>query len=514
MQGKLFAFTAILIGLRILAGPAALVISPKTFPDGLYGSTYTDQKLKVTGGKAPYSFSVSAGSLPPGLSLSTDGVLSGTPTAAGTFSFTITVLDHSKSTVSGSQDYTLVIGRVPLTISASNVTMTYGGAMPALTVSYRGFVNGDNASGLTTQPTITTPANSSSPAGAYPITASGAADPNYTFAYTPGTLTIDPATLLVTASAETKEFGAPDLALTYTVSGLVNGDNTGIFTGILSRAPGENVGTYPISKGSLSAGANYKVSYTGNFLTITKAAQQITWTQNLLIGCSGTTQVDLTATAGSGLPVTYAVSDSNVATVSGNVLTLLHPGTAVVTASQAGDADHDPAPALTDTLFYQPASLISEHWNDALFFDNSSGEFVQWQWYKNGEAIPGAIDPYYSESPALNGQYSVVATNKAGQQIQSCTLTITAGAAIPGGIKVAPNPAMAGALVTVILNYPSAALQGATLQLVDINGRVRQQLTAVKPSMQVTMPAETGIYIVDLLLAGGQRASINVLVIN
>jgi hypothetical protein len=500
-------------------GPSAapaLDLSPKTFPDGLYGSAYKSQAVKVTGGKAPYTFSVSKGGLPPGMSLSNGGVLSGSPTAAGNFSFTITAKDNSKApgTLTGSQDYTLVIDQVPLTIAANNATMTYGSAVPALTVSYQGFVNGDNASSLATLPAATTTATSSSPPGVYSITVSGASDPNYKLAYSPGTLTISLAALVVTANAQTKEFGAPDPTFTYTVSGYLNGDNAGIFTGSLSRTPGENVGSYSITKGSLSAGAKYTIGFTGNFLTITTASQQITWAQNLLVGCNGTAQLHLTATASSGLPVTYSVSDANVATVSGNVLTLVQPGTAVITAAQGGNANYAPASALTDTLFYQPASLISQHFSDAIFFDNSSGDFVEWQWYKNGQAVPGATSPYYSESPSLNGQYFVIATNKAGRQIQSCTLTITGGAAIPGGIRVHPNPATAGSMVTVISNYPTAALQGAILQIVDITGKVRQQLTTVQPSMPVTLPGEAGLYIINLLLAGGQRASVNVLVTN
>jgi hypothetical protein len=293
----------------------------------------------------------------------------------------------------------------------------------------------------------------------------------------------------------------------------LNGDNTNIFTGSLGRPPGENVGVYPITAGSLSAGINYTISYTGNYLTITIASQQITWTQSLITGCNDTTQVQLTATASSGLPVNYSVSDLTVATVSGNILTLLKPGTAVVTAIQAGDANHTAALPVTDTLSFQAGSLIRQHWSDAIFFDNSSGDYVQWQWYKNGQVVPGATSQYYSETASLNGQYFVVATNKNGEQVQSCTLTITAGAAIHGGIKVYPNPANAGAMVTVTSDYSSIALKGAVLQIVDMTGRVRQQLTTVQPSLQVVLPSETGIYIINLLLINGQRASVNVLVI-
>ncbi len=404
------------------------------------------------------------------------------------------------------------ISPAPLTITPNPASMTYGGTVPALSASYSGFANGDDAASLTTQPTITTTATPASPAGAYPITALGAADPNYNISYAPGTLTVGPASLAVSANAQTKQYGTADPTLTYTVSGYLNGDNASIFTGSLSRTPGEAVGTYPITQGSLSAGNNYTISFAGNYLTITTASQQIMWEQNLIVGCNDTSQILLTATATSGLPITYSVSDPNIASVSGNVLTLLQPGTTIVTATQAGDANNNPAPAVSDTVVYEAGSLISQHWSDAIFFDNSSGDYVQWQWYKNGVAVLGATSPYYSEEPSLNGQYFVIATNLAGQQVQSCTLTITSGGAIPGGIKVYPNPVNAGAMVTVTSNYSTMALQGASLQVLDITGRVLQQLNNVQPSMMVSMPSENGIYIINLLLSNGQKASTNVLV--
>jgi len=515
MEGKSFILTALLIGLRaMLFAQATFVFSPTTIPDGLYGSPYTSQTLTVTGGRPPHSFSITSGRLPAGMALSSGGILSGTPTAAGQYSFTVKAEDeaHGRGPRSGSQDYTLIVDPAVLTITANNARMTQGGPLPTLTVSYAGFVNGDNASSLTANPMITTTAISSSPAGTYPITASGARDPNYNFVYLPGTLTINSATVQVTANAQTKEYGTPDPTFSYAVGGLPNGENAIIFTGSLSRTPGEDAGTYPITIGSLSAGGNYTISYTGNFLTITKAAQQITWSQSLIVGCNATSQVQLSATASSDLAVTYSVSDTSVATVSGNVLTLLKPGTAVVTVAQAGNANYNAATAVTDTVLFQSTSLITQHWNDAIFFDNSNGDYVQWQWYKNGVAVVGDTAPYYSETPSLNGQYYVIATNKGGQQVQSCTLTITAGAAIAGGIKVSPNPAGKSAVVTVVCNYTVTALQGAVVQIADISGRILQQITNVQPSMQVIMPSANGIYIINLVLANGQRICTNVLI--
>ncbi len=173
---------------------------------------------------------------------------------------------------------TLTVNPAPLTVTADNKTKVQGSVNPALTVSYSGFVNGDTATSLTTQPTASTTAITSSPVGTYPITASGGVGSNYSFSYVAGTLTVTPAILTVTAHAKTKSYGSADPVLTYTASGFVNGDTIAIMTGSLSRAPGENVSgsPYAILQNTLSAGSNYSISYTGANLTITPVTLTVT----------------------------------------------------------------------------------------------------------------------------------------------------------------------------------------------------------------------------------------------
>jgi len=77
-----------------------------------------------------------------------------------------------------------------LTIIADNESKFFGAVNPLLTVTYSGFVNNDSPAQLIAQPIVTTTAITTSPAGQYPITASGAASPNYTFIYVQGILTI------------------------------------------------------------------------------------------------------------------------------------------------------------------------------------------------------------------------------------------------------------------------------------------------------------------------------------
>ena len=74
------------------------------------GQAYSAQFL-ASGGVAPYVFSLTQGSLPLGLSIDpTTGVVSGVPTTAGTYSFTVTVTDASDPAQSVSALVTLVVG--------------------------------------------------------------------------------------------------------------------------------------------------------------------------------------------------------------------------------------------------------------------------------------------------------------------------------------------------------------------------------------------------------------------
>lgn len=72
--------------------------APPSFDVGEVGVGYAPVPLSATGGRTPYTWTVTSGALPGGLNLGADGSIMGTPSAAGTFSFTIQVADHGDST--------------------------------------------------------------------------------------------------------------------------------------------------------------------------------------------------------------------------------------------------------------------------------------------------------------------------------------------------------------------------------------------------------------------------------
>jgi len=86
--------------------PAPLALGPATAASGTVGDPYS-QALTVTGGVAPVTLSVSAGALPPGLSLDTaNSAIDGTPTTSGSYNATITATDSSATPQTASVEYT------------------------------------------------------------------------------------------------------------------------------------------------------------------------------------------------------------------------------------------------------------------------------------------------------------------------------------------------------------------------------------------------------------------------
>ena len=123
----------------------------------------------------------------------------GVVTITGAGSVTVTVNQAAAGNYNaGSTTATINIAKKTLAVKANDASKTYNSANPAFTASYTGFVGNDNASSLTTQPSLTTTATQTSAVGTYAVTVSGAASANYIFTYTSGTLTVTGTTPTIT----------------------------------------------------------------------------------------------------------------------------------------------------------------------------------------------------------------------------------------------------------------------------------------------------------------------------
>jgi hypothetical protein len=157
---------------------------------GVYGGSAT---LTATGGGSgnPVVFSVDSSSATGACTVSGTNGSTVTYTGTGTCVIDADEVGGNGYSPAPQVQQSIAISPAPLTISASSSTMTFGGQPPVIAPSYSGFVAGDGAGSLTTQPTCSTAAASTSPLGSsQPSACSGAADPDYRISYVSGTVTV------------------------------------------------------------------------------------------------------------------------------------------------------------------------------------------------------------------------------------------------------------------------------------------------------------------------------------
>lgn len=250
----------------------------------------------LTVGKATVTVTAAAktkvyGDTDPALTFTATGVVgSDAPTGALTRATGTTIGDYtiSQGSLTYGNNYNLTfvaanltITKRPLTIAPLPVTKVYGtnDFANGAPYSFNGtsIAPGEGMTGLFGRD------NTSENVGVYALT-KGVKRPvnvnngddmsaNYNITFITNTFTITAKPITVSATAQTKTYGAADPELTYSNSGLAFSDT---FTGALTRSAGENLGTYAISQGSLLAGSNYTLSFTANNLTIAKKIVNVT----------------------------------------------------------------------------------------------------------------------------------------------------------------------------------------------------------------------------------------------
>ena len=249
------------------------------------------------------------------------------------------------------------ITKAPLQVTAGSYTMTYGDEVPEFAFSYDGFVNGEDSTVLVSQPVIRCEAGENPDAREYAITVSGGEAANYEFEYVAGKLTVEKAPLQVTAGTYTMTYGdeLPEFELSY--DGFVNGEDSTVLASqpVIACEAGENpdAGEYAITVSGGEAD-NYEFEYVAGKLTVEKAVQTIEWNQEFAEEVLAGTEILLDATASSGLEVSYASSNEEVAVIrqedGQSKVVCIAEGEVEITASQAGDKNHEAAEDVRKTL--------------------------------------------------------------------------------------------------------------------------------------------------------------------
>ena len=174
---------------------------------------------------------------------------------------------------------TLTVTSAVLTVQADDKTRAYGDPNPAPSVTYSGFVNGQDTNILSGTPFFTLEKSLASPVGNYPIVVEQGtlvvSDTNYVFSFVDGVLTVTPAPLLVAADNQSKIYGSANPPITGTTTGLRNGDE--ITTSFTTTADETSpVGGYAIVPSVSGSVSNYSVTITNGVLAVTPASLVVT----------------------------------------------------------------------------------------------------------------------------------------------------------------------------------------------------------------------------------------------
>ena len=295
-----------------------------------------------------------------------------TTSAVGQYSITATGLTGSASgnyKLGAVTPGTLTVTQLAITATATSVTVAYGQAIPAISGSLTGVLTQDagNVSAV-----FSTTATSTSPIGGYPISVmlAGTAASNYTVTLTGApTVTIQKATVSVSANSVSRAYGAANPAFSGVLTGVLPQDAANVAAVFASSATTtSNVGTYPITVTGLtgSAANNYTLgAVTAGVLTVTQAGTTTTvTTSNSGVDLNG--NVTLTATvvsATSGTPtgsVTFYAGTEVIGTptLTNGVASITNPsitqigGSYSITATYSGSTDFatSTSPAVTETV--------------------------------------------------------------------------------------------------------------------------------------------------------------------
>ena len=340
-------FSATSGALTLTVNAPTVVVSPTTLPNPTVATAYS-QNVTASGGTAAYTFAITAGSLPSGLSMSSTGAITGTPTAAGAFNFTITATDSSTGTgpYTGSRAYTITVAAPTLTLTpasgatingtagvavsgsftAANGTAPYtyavtaGALPPGVSLSSTGTLSGSPTAAGNFNFTVT--ATDSSTGTSAPFTVSG----SYTLAIVAPTITLSPSTLPVPAVGNaysqtiTASEGHPT-SFTYALTsgvlptGLSLDGSTGVLSGTPTAAGPFNFTITATDSGGFTGSQPYAVSVGAGTVilppgALANAAAEAPYTHTFAAS-GGTSPYTYSLTAGA-LPAGMALSSAGV----------------------------------------------------------------------------------------------------------------------------------------------------------------------------------------------------------
>ncbi len=390
------------VSITIVPGPTLTFAPP---PAGWTNTVYSNQ-LTVTGGTSPYTWSVVSGTLPPGISLSAVGTLTGTSTATGNFRFTVKATDANGQSASQATSVLINLG-VTATFSAPPagvVGAAYSAALTATggTAPFTWSVNtGSLPPGITLSEAGVL-AGTPTTAGSFPFTVN-IVDQNNGITTAPVTLVITTAGLTIAVSADTAS-ASPGSVVHYTI--MVTNSGQSAFTGAALTD----------SLSGVLDDATYDNNAVATAGSVSFSSPNLTWTGNLAVGATATITYSVTVKnpdTGDKVLSTKVTSTTtgnncpsgNTDSRCSNSVSVLSPGLTI--AASAGSATTAPGSAVSYTIAVTNSGQTA--FTGATFTDSLSGVLDDATYNGDASATAGSVS-FSSPSLTWTGNLAVGAS--------------------------------------------------------------------------------------------------------
>ncbi len=486
--------------ISVTVSAPTISVTPTTLAGGVVGTAYS-QSLSASGGQSPYSFSttVASGALPGGLALASNGTISGTPTASGTFTFTVHGTDSSTAShasfTSGTISLTVSPAAIaPVVAGPVSATVGYDSTANAITLNLSGGAASSVAIGSAAAHGTATATGTSIK---YTPTTGFFGSDSFTYTASNTAGTSSPATISVTVSAP---------AISVTPTTLTGGAVGTVYSQSLSASGGQapysfsSTVTSGALPGGLSLASNGTISGTptasGTFTFTVQGTDSSTATH-----ASFTSATISLAISPASTPVVSSVSPNTGSTAGGKSVTITGANLTGATAVKFGTA------AATGVTVVNAGQIT------ATTPAGSAGTVDVTVTTSHGTSTTSSADHYSFVTPAVAGAASAsvaynslnnaVALNLSGGTATSVAIASAAGhgTAVASGISIFYTPAT-GFFGTDSFTYTATNAAG-TSAAATVSIRVSAPIIAVNPTTLAAGTVGTS-YSQSLSASGGQ----------
>ncbi|WP_430448525.1 MAG: putative Ig domain-containing protein [Pseudomonas piscis] len=478
----------------ITVSAPTLAITPTTVPDGTQGTAYS-ATLTASGGTAPYTYAITSGSLPAGLSLHTSsGLVSGTPSASGTTNLTVTATDANSAT--GSRAYTLTINAQAPVANAVSATVVANSSSNPITLNITG---GTAASVAVATAATHGTATATGTSITYTPTAGYSGSDTFAYTATNASGTSSPATVTITVSAPT---------LVIAPASFINGTVGTAYSTILSTSGGTAPYSYNITSGSLPSGLNLN-PLTGaiNGTPTASGTSNLTITSTDNNGVTGNQAYSLQINAQA--PVANSVSATLAANSISNPITLSLSGGAATSVAVSTAATHGTATATGTSITYTPAPGYSGSDTFAYTATNASGTSSPATVSLTINAPTLVITPASLTNGTVGTAYSTILSTSGGTAPYSYNIT---SGSLPAGLSlntltgaISGTPTASGTSNLTITSTDNNGVTGNQAYSLQINAQA-----PVANSVSATVAANSSSNSITLNITGGAATSVAV----